>query len=77
MTEKPYKVAALEKIRRKAHLAGFACSNERWSREFWDIYWLAQAGLEDQSKAAGLDTFTALSGQPTDDPERTLERSKT
>lgn len=64
---------ALRKIRRRAHALTAGCTDERTSRGLWDIFWLAVAGLEGRQKASALDTFTALSGLPTDDPERIVE----
>ena len=66
------KQKALEKI---AHIAydkaifKDTCSTET----LWDIYWLAQAGLQGKSQASQLELATQLSGIPTDnDGKRTI-----
>lgn len=71
MTES-YERKALRKIRHKAHLLGAYNLREDVARQIADIFWLSSAGLEGREKAAALDTFTTLSGIPTDDPERNL-----
>lgn len=67
-----HKRQALEKIKAKAHALSAYNLRDDVAREIWDIFWLASTGLEEREKAAALDTFTQLSGIPTDSPERSL-----
>lgn len=72
MTTESLERKALKKIRHKAHLLGAYNLKQNAAREIADIFWLACAGLEGREKAKALDTFTTLSGIPTDDPGRIL-----
>ena len=67
-----YKTKALKKIKDKAYELALFNPDEKVAREAWNIFWLTVAGLEGKEKASALDTFSELSGVPTDDPERNL-----
>ena len=71
MTE-TYERRALKRIRHEAHLLGAYNLRDDVARKIANIFWLASAGLEGREKAEALDTFTKLSGIPTDGAERKL-----
>jgi len=67
-----YERKALKKIKHKAHLLGAYNLRSDVARMIADIFWLASAGLEGREKAVALETFTRLSGIPTESLERRL-----